>query len=88
MQIYGNKTVLPQAFKAYDDFVSANKVIRNTTASDQIYHVGKEITHAAETYFEQKKNQIENKKHTKLKIKLFFNSTLFKTIKQYKNTAT
>ncbi len=48
--------MLPQAFKAYDDFVSANKVIRNTTASDQIYHVGKEITHAAENYFEQKKS--------------------------------
>ena len=48
--------MLPQAFKAYDDFVSANKVIRNTTASDQIYHVGKEINHAAETYFEQKKS--------------------------------
>ena len=56
LQIYRNKTVLPQAFKAYDDFVSANKVIRNTTASDQIYHVGKEITHTAENYFEQKKS--------------------------------
>ena len=44
LQIYGNKTVLPKAFKAYDDFITTNKVIRNTTASNQIQHVGKKIT--------------------------------------------
>ena len=56
LQIYGNKTVLPQAFKAYDDFITTNKVIRNTTASNQIQHVGKKITRAAEAYFEYKQN--------------------------------
>ena len=50
LQIYGNKTVLPQAFKAYDDFITTNKVIRNNTASDQIQHVGKKITRAAEAF--------------------------------------
>ena len=48
--------MLPQAFKAYDDFITTNKVIRNTTASDQIQHVGKKITRAAEAYFEYKQN--------------------------------
>ena len=56
LQIYGNKTVLPQAFKAYDEFISTNKVIRNTPASNQIQDVGKRITQAAEAYFKYKQN--------------------------------
>ena len=56
LQIYGNKTVLPKAFKAYDDFITTNKVIRNTTASNQIRHFGEKITRAAEAYFEYKQN--------------------------------
>ena len=56
MQIYRNKTFLPKAFKVYDDFISTNKVIRNTTASDQIQYVGKKIIRAAEAYFEYKQN--------------------------------
>ena len=56
MQIYRNKTFLPKAFKVYDDFISTNKVIRNTTASDQIQYVGKKIIHAAKAYFEYKQN--------------------------------
>ena len=48
--------MLPKSFKAYDDFITTNKVIRNTTASDQIQHVGKKITRAAEAYFKYKQN--------------------------------
>ena len=48
--------MLPQAFKAYDEFISTNKVIRNTPASNQIQDVGKRITQAAEAYFKYKQN--------------------------------
>jgi predicted Zn-dependent protease len=48
--------VLPQAFKAHNEFISTNKVIRNTPASNQIQDVGKLITQAAEAYFKYKQN--------------------------------
>lgn len=51
LNFHDNSTLFPTAFKQYDEFLDANKVIKGTKDAEMIAQVGQRIKKAAESWF-------------------------------------